>query len=358
MTRRIIYILLAIVVVLVVVLGIRWWLNRGGDTVVDEVGDEIGEVVDEATSGTPVIDIGTEGDTTETAPVDTATTPEANMTDETAVATEATPVAGEGETAPATGTDTSADTGTADTGTTEATAPEGSTDGSSGEAIAADSSLGGVPDSGDANVGGGMVEPGLADTSAATDSSSSEATAPSTTESTDTSAANGTGGQSAQLPQISLVVPGQPIQHMVQNKEWLTQLARCYGTTVQDIQAANNYACPDLIQPGWVVNINNPGNAGPITINEMPCFTYYTVQQGDNLYRIAEQFGINYQWLARINAVYNYDYVQVGQILVIPNPVPPEMTTAPAQPFYYSPCWGYGCGYDGYWQPQPVPYGW
>jgi len=333
MTRRIIYLLLAIVVVLVVVLGIRWWLNRGGDTVVDEVGNEIGEVVDDVTSGTPVIDLGSEegaATTGETAVNETPAAPGTTTTDETAVTAEATPVAGEGEMVPTETTDMDAGTGT-----TEATAPEDGTAGE-GEAIAVDPSLGGVPNSDDANVGGGVVEPGPADTSAATDSSGGEAAAPSA----DSSTASGTGGQ---LPQFNLVVQGQPVQHTVQNNEWLTQLARCYGTTVQDIQAANNYSCPDLIHPGWVVNINNPGNAGPITINEMPCFGYYTVQQGDNLYRIAEQFGIHFQWLARINAIYNYDYVQVGQTLVIPNPVPAEMTTAPAQPFYYSACWGYGC---------------
>lgn len=360
MTRRIIYILLAVVVVLAVVLGIRWWLNR--DTGEETITEEAAGVVEDITAEIPIEETAPEGDTGAVAPAEEGTIV-TTITEETAPAgdqsqpavTEGEAAVTEGETAAPEGGDMAAETGA-----TDAAAPEGSTDGSQ-ESITVDPSLGGVPESGDANVGGGVVEPGLADTSGGAAATEAPATEAPATEAPATEAP-ATGGQVGIVPPIAnLVVPGQPVQHIVQNKEWLTQLARCYGTTVQDIQAANNYSCPDLIHPGWVVNINNPGNAGPITINEIPCFTYYTVQQGDNLYRIAEEFGIHFQWLARINAVYNYDYIQVGQVLVIPNPVPPEMTSAPAQPFYYSNCWYAGCwdyGYGGYWQPQPVPYGW
>jgi len=336
MTRRIIYILLAVVVVLAVVLGIRWWLNR--DTGEDTDAEESVGLVEDMAAENPIEETAPEGDTGEAAPVEEGAMPE-ETTGETAVTDETAPPAdtAEGGTAVTEGGEMAPETGT-----TDATAPESSTEGGQ-EAIAVDSSLGGVPESGDANVGGGMVEPGPADTSGGA------ATAETPAE----------GAAVGIVPPIAtLVVPGQPVQHIVQNNEWLTHLARCYGTTVQDIQAANNFACPDLIQPGWVININNPGNAGPITINEMPCFGYYTVQQGDTLYSVATEFGIHFQWLARINAIYNYDYIQAGQVLVIPNPVPPEMTMPPAQPYYYSPCWGYGCGGWGYWNPQPTPYGW
>ncbi|MBK7919711.1 MAG: LysM peptidoglycan-binding domain-containing protein [Chloroflexi bacterium] len=320
MTRRIIYILLAVVVVLVVVLGIRWWLNRGAD----------GDTVTEETAGV-VEDMAVESETGETAVTGDASTGDASTgdastgddTDQTAV----TEGGDSGEMEVVVGEVVEGDQTAAEgSGSTDATSPD-----NSGQTAVTDSTLGGVAESGDANAGGGIVTPGPADTAAG---------------------AVGTGGEAAvQLP-ASVVVPGQAVQHIVVKNEWLTQLARCYGTTVHDIQAANNFIYPDLIQPGWVVNITNPGNAGPITINEMPCFAYYTVQQGDNLYRIAEQHGIHFQWLARINAIYNYDLIYTGQVLVIPNPVPSELTTAPLQPFYYP-----SCGYYGCWQPLPAPYG-
>ncbi len=165
--------------------------------------------------------------------------------------------------------------------------------------------------------------------------------------------ASGIGSVAAVSPAAVFVQAGVPVTHTVTNDEWLTQLARCYGTTVADIQAANNYACPDLIHPGWVVNIANPGNAGPITINDMPCFNYHTVQQGETLYSIATQYGISYQWLARINAIYNYNYIYAGQQLVIPNPVDPVFTQVPPAPFFYSNCWYGNCSvYPVY----PAPY--
>lgn len=319
MTRRIIYILLAVVVVLVVVLGIRWWLNRGAD----------GDMVTEETTGV-VEDMAAESETGETAVTGDTSAGNASTGDaSTGDASQPAVTEGDsGEMEVVVGEVVEGDQAAADgSGSTDAAAPD-----NSGQTAVTDSTLGGVAESGDANAGGGVVATGPADTAAG---------------------AVGTGGEAAvQLP-AGLVVPGQAVQHIVEKNEWLTQLARCYGTTVQDIQAANNYACPDLIQPGWVVNITNPGNAGPITINEMPCFAYYTVQQGENLYRIAEQHGIHFQWLARINAIYNYNLIYAGQVLVIPNPVPPEMTTAPLQPFYYP-----SCGYYGCWQPVPTPYGW
>jgi LysM repeat protein len=330
MTRRIIYILLAVVVVLVVVLGIRWWLNR--DTGEATVAEDTTGVVEDMTAETPVEETAPEGDTGEaSAPVEETT--DTAVTEGTAPEGDQA-AAGEGETAAPETSDT----------TTDATAPEGSGEGAQ-DGATTDSTIGGVADAGDPNAGGGMP--------AADDQADAVTSSDASSDATTTDAA-GSGGQVAVVPPVAtLVVPGQAVQHIVQNNEWLTQLARCYGTTVQDIQAANNYSCPDLIHAGWVVNITNPGNAGPITINEMPCFVYYTVQQGQNLYRIAEQHGIHFQWLARINAIYNYDYIQTGQVLVIPNPVPPELTTAPAQPFFYSNCWYGGCS-----QPQAVPSSW
>lgn len=345
MTRRIIYILLAVLLVLVLILGIRWWINQNGneDTVAEEVAGVVEEVIPNEVAEESAVDTGeagesgvTEGAAPEPAqPADEATDAGDGQTSypgagEAAPAEEVVeavpPQDGETAVAPESGNE-------AETAAPETTTPEQGGD-------APDTTLGGVVDSGDPNVGGGIVEPGPADTTQSAESGEAPASAEETAATEETAAAGGQGGE---MPMMALVIPGQPTQHIVHNQEWLTQLARCYGTTVKDIQAANNYACPDLIHPGWVVNIQNPGNAGPITINEMPCFIYYTVQPGNTLYSIAREFGIHYQWLARINAIYNYDFIYAGQILTIPNPVDPVFTTPPAQPYFYSNCWYGGC---------------
>ena len=82
MTRRIIYILLAVVVVLAVVLGIRWWLNR--DTGEDTVAEESVGLVEDMAAENPLEEPAPEGDTGEAAPVEEGAMPE-ETTGETAV---------------------------------------------------------------------------------------------------------------------------------------------------------------------------------------------------------------------------------------------------------------------------------
>jgi LysM repeat protein len=321
MLRRILIIILVAVVIIAAIFAIRWFLNRDSGEVEEPEGDTVAVVEeDDAANGDNAVENGVVDETQVTEELVVDETEASGGTEESA---ESYPASAEGgEAAPAEGGE-------------EAPA-EGS----------GDAALGGNVEGGDANVGGGApAESGEAS------AEGGDAAAVEPAESS-----GGIGDVAAMSPVAAFVQPGVATQHTVENLEWLTQLARCYGTTVADIQAANNYACPDLIHPGWVVNISNPGNAGPITINEMDCFLYHTVQQGETLYSIANQYGISYQWLARINAIYNYDYIYAGQQLVIPNPVDPVFTQPPAQPFYYSNCW---YNYCPGWQypPVAVPYG-
>jgi LysM repeat protein len=44
----------------------------------------------------------------------------------------------------------------------------------------------------------------------------------------------------------------------------------------------------------------------------------YTVQAGDTLAEIAARFGVTIQALVQANNIENVDYIEVGQVLVIP----------------------------------------
>jgi LysM repeat protein len=316
MLRRILIIILVVVVIIAAIFAIRWFLNR--DSGSEEATDEPAGIVDGAD-----VDV-TNTDVTIIEGNDAGETPvieEGGVVDQLADAQQGTdgyPAVGDGS---------------GEVVVTEGNvAPvEGETS-QGGDATGADPNAGGgVP------AGSGETAPALGDAVAIEPP------------------AGGIGSVAAVSPAATFVQAGVAVTHTVTNNEWLTQLARCYGTTVADIQAANNYACPDLIHPGWVVNIANPGNAGPITINDAPCFQYHTVQQGETLYSIATQYGISYQWLARINAIYNYNTIYAGQQLVIPNPVDPVFTQIPPEPFFYSNCWYGNC--PVYPAPVPVPYG-
>lgn len=47
-------------------------------------------------------------------------------------------------------------------------------------------------------------------------------------------------------------------------------------------------------------------------------YFYYTVEKGDNLYRIAEKYGTTPELLYRINGIKMNDYIYPGQELIIP----------------------------------------
>jgi lipoprotein-anchoring transpeptidase ErfK/SrfK len=46
--------------------------------------------------------------------------------------------------------------------------------------------------------------------------------------------------------------------------------------------------------------------------------TSYVVKPGDTLYKIAVQHGLTMQEIAEANGIWNYDHIEVGQLLVIP----------------------------------------
>ncbi|MCZ7673314.1 MAG: LysM peptidoglycan-binding domain-containing protein [Chloroflexi bacterium] len=316
MLRRILIIILVVIVIIAAIFAIRWILNRdSGEAATQPDGIEVTAIVDDSTTveETTVVDEG-------------VIQPDAGEVDQTPEETgDAVPPTVGYPPASAEGDTTQAVEASPDA---ESTTPKAEDSAAQAPAIDDPEAGGGVPKTEGAAV---VVIP------------------------EDAGIGGGIGDVAASSPLAAFVQPGVPTQHTVQNLEWLTQLARCYGTTVADIQAANNYACPDLIHPGWVVNIANPGNAGPITINETPCFNYHTVQQGETLYSIAAQYGISYQWLARINAIYNYNYIYAGQQLVIPNPVNPVFTQVPAEPFFYSNCWNNYCPVYPVQPIYPVP---
>src|SRR5579859_7574958 len=61
--------------------------------------------------------------------------------------------------------------------------------------------------------------------------------------------------------------------------------------------------------------------------------TTYTVQPGDNLYRIGLKFGISADALAKANGIVNANFVMVGQRLIIPGGIPaPTATGATSNP--------------------------
>lgn len=48
-------------------------------------------------------------------------------------------------------------------------------------------------------------------------------------------------------------------------------------------------------------------------------FDYYTIEKGDNLYKISKEYNINPTLLASMNGLNSNDYIYPGQVLLVPN---------------------------------------
>ena len=92
--------------------------------------------------------------------------------------------------------------------------------------------------------------------------------------------------------------------YQVQN-ETLEDIARKLNTTVDEI-----------------VRLNGTSNIAPgsyIIVPSSRDFTTYIVKQGDNIYSIAKNNGVDYETLLKINGLDPNDYIYPNQEIIIPN---------------------------------------
>jgi LysM repeat protein len=150
--------------------------------------------------------------------------------------------------------------------------------------------------------------------------------------------------------------PAEPIVYVLQPGDNLTHIARDYGTTVEDILAANGISDPNRIYAGQALIIPSgtaqadsddadadadasdpapqPASAAnvPTAVVEDPAEAAddaadpstadaqatYTVAPGDSAFKIAQRFGIDEDSLLQANNISNPNRVYVGQVLTIP----------------------------------------
>jgi LysM repeat protein len=104
-----------------------------------------------------------------------------------------------------------------------------------------------------------------------------------------------------------------PITHVVESGETLSSIAREYGVTWQQIATTNGIDDPDRIKPGQELTI--------------PCAEegegegqerVHVVQRGETLYRIAQQYGVDWQKLAKYNDLTDPTRIYPGDVIRIP----------------------------------------
>ncbi len=128
----------------------------------------------------------------------------------------------------------------------------------------------------------------------------------------------------------------EDLVHVVQPGENLYRIALRYGTSYQELAAANGISDPNRIYVGQRLVI--PGEQGSAAQPPAPTNRVHVVQRGENLYRIALHYGTNYHTLAAANGIRNPALIRVGQVIRIPDdgsdapPDPPAPEPTPVPP--------------------------
>lgn len=109
--------------------------------------------------------------------------------------------------------------------------------------------------------------------------------------------------------------------HVVVAGENLYRIALRYGISWTVLAQYNNISDPNKVYVGQVLTIPDPNAPTPTPDLE----TFYTVQPGDNLYRIGLAFRVSWTQIAEANGLTNPDQLEVGQVLKIPVSAPGAM---------------------------------
>ena len=127
-----------------------------------------------------------------------------------------------------------------------------------------------------------------------------------------------------------------PTTYTVQQGEWFYEVARKFGVSVAQLQAANPGVNPNFLYPGQVLNIPGSGAAAPTSIPSgamtptpssgvMPTpgtggSQTYTVLSGDTLNAIAVRFHTTTYAIQIANHLANANAIYPGMVLIIPSP--------------------------------------
>lgn len=107
----------------------------------------------------------------------------------------------------------------------------------------------------------------------------------------------------------------EPVTHTVKAGEFLATIAEQYGVAYQDIMRWNNLSNTN-IRAGQKLTIHPGGEPAAAAAAPEPAEEKYTVQRGDFLGKIADQYGVSVKQLMEWNNLTSID-IQVGQVLAI-----------------------------------------
>lgn len=155
---------------------------------------------------------------------------------------------------------------------------------------------------------------------------------------------------------VNPLVASAPVVHTVQPGEYLTQIARLYNVSVEQILAANNITDPNTVYAGqqlqiWTNDISSPleqpaetaaSETAPevvepvavppenIPVPDTQEVVTHTVAPGEYLSRIAQTYGVSWTVIAEANGIIDPNNIYAGMQLVIPGGDPSVARAAQA----------------------------
>ncbi len=110
--------------------------------------------------------------------------------------------------------------------------------------------------------------------------------------------------------------------YTVKPGDTLIGIALRYNLLLTDLIITNNIQNPALIFPGQQLIL--PGVPAPAdTATPTPAFQTHTIQPGDTLFLIAQQYSVSIGAIIQANNLSNPDIIEVGQVIQIPTGPPP-----------------------------------
>ncbi len=119
-------------------------------------------------------------------------------------------------------------------------------------------------------------------------------------------------------PPAACPPPAGWIAITVQSGETLDSLAVQYGTDLQTLKTANCLSGQSL-PVGAILYVPAPPTTPVIQCGPPPGWVFYTVQPGENLFRIGLAFGVSVTTLQQANCLGNDTAIRAGQRLYVPN---------------------------------------